>query len=203
MKPRPLTLRPHEARRLAECGEVLIVRPVEWPKLPTWCDSSRDYNVLVGGLPYQRRYDVSGLALEALVACPFGSVGDVLWGREAYYDRGDYAAIGRLHEERYVYAADGKKDGWLLHQAVHMPRTASRFPRLAVAKVECRRMRSVTEEEAIQAGVECNTDDGVRYFGPQDRGDCRFEVEFAKLHGPTAWADDAFCWFVAMRKEEG
>jgi hypothetical protein len=143
--------------------------------------------------------------------CPLGRAGDEFWVREAWRVRGPHTdayspeeiAANRTHFEiAYCSSIEGNTDIYgEIRPASTMPRGLSRST-VVVQDVQCKPIQDVTEDEAVAAGLECHTDDGVRYFGPLGRGDCRFDVEFAKLHGSSAWAANAFHWFATIRRIE-
>jgi len=85
--------------------------------------------------------------------CPHGAPGDSLWVRESFYDRADYAAIGKLHKERIVYVADGVRADCRAHPSIHMPRWASRIT-LEITDVRVQRLQDITPEDARAEGVE-------------------------------------------------
>lgn len=79
--------------------------------------------------------------------------GEQLWVRESFYDRADYATIGKCHKERFVYVADGVKSGWRAHPSIHMPRIASRIT-LEITDVRVERLQAITEDDAKAEGVQ-------------------------------------------------
>jgi hypothetical protein len=101
------------------------------------------------------RYDQFGTAIFTDGAClyPHYRIGDELYVRETYGDRAWYAAIGKLREDRYYYAADGKKAGWKYKPSIHMPKEAARIF-LRVTDVRVQRVQDITEQEAIAEGIE-------------------------------------------------
>jgi len=188
-KTRALTLRPHEARRLAEHGRVLIVRELK-PQPPD--EPAIQALSGIGYSVYAHEYDKTTTGVWWLTGpiwafrklgfetqafrCPFGPVGSELWGRERYHDRGDYSTIGKYATNRYVYpATNGCKGGWLLHQAVTMPAAASRFPRLVLAACEVKRAGEATPDEIAATGL----------------GD-----------GPLDIPADRWCWFATIERSD-
>jgi hypothetical protein len=89
-------------------------------------------------------------------ACPFGEPGARIWVREAFYDRADYAIVAKPSRDRFAYRAD-KKQSWNLHQAVTMPREASRIL-LEVVEVRAQRLDRISEEEAVSEGSRMPSD---------------------------------------------
>lgn len=155
----PINLRPHEARRLAEAGEVLAIRPsVHQPASVT-----QDGVVTFVTSPHG---DSIAYPMEAVVHyyCPFGPPGSKAWGRETWQMHGlgygKPASFARfLSREAFHYRADDDGrwkpywGGW--RPATQMPIEASRFPSLVVASVRLCRLWSLTESEAVEAGSKC------------------------------------------------
>lgn len=104
--------------------------------------------------------------------CPYGSVGDVLWGRETFVkaclsEDGEGPAEGE--EYRYWYKAD---DNWTKHDwhdpnvdgpvdspkwkpSIFMPKKACRLF-LEIVSVRPERLQDITEQDAIAEGVQEN-----------------------------------------------
>lgn len=201
-KTRALTLRPHEARRLAKHGRVLIVREVK-PQPP----SERDIRALSGcGYSiYCYEYDKAATGVWMLAGpiwafrklgfetqgfrCPFGSLGSELWGRETWSP--DHAAF-YPHWPR-VYKADGYPAHWEIEgdrfysdeakewfpfrwlPATTMPRATSRFPRLVLAACEVKRAGEATPDEIAATGLG---------------------------NGPLDIPADRWCWFATIERSD-
>lgn len=218
-KQRSVVLRPHEARRLAEHGEVLCVRVVKPQPHPScsedgcgwhWHPKGRGDNYIFGT-------DEIHLLGGMLDYSPFGRVGDELWGKEDYSSQGWFAEGAFLQNASesppdavmagtVYYKASGDRwqeegrrckqfardvhghYGW--YPARSMPAAFSRFPRLVVEKVECRRITTVTEDEAVTMGLQA-TEEGER------RG-----AKTVLVHSHESWQQDEWCWFATLRRTD-
>lgn len=133
------------------------------------------------------------------IKCPYGTVGDRLWVRETFYDRGDYGLIGKHRSDRFVFAADKKHPGWRLHHSIHMPRWASRIT-LEITGVRVERLQSISESDAIAEGAEPE-------LVPPDGGSCPhtegFRTLWESINGKRApWAANPWVWVVEFRRVE-
>jgi hypothetical protein len=93
---KPLTLRPHEARRLAEAGSMLIVRPVE-PQPPM-----------------QREIEVINLNARFALCCMCGKETPCRWGLPVDSETGEIVANDFPGEWGGVPAC---KDCWKAHES--------------------------------------------------------------------------------------
>lgn len=148
------------------------------------------------------------------IKCPYGVPGDRLWVKEAYYDRADYALIGKLHRQRFVYVADGIKAGWNKHTPLFMPRAASRLT-LEIVGVRIERLQDIDELGAVAEGIEgervihgtMHTSDGKARTGEWIDGPSRngFRNTWDVINGRRKgcdWASDPWVWVVEFRKLE-
>ena len=101
--------------------------------------------------------------------CPYGTVGDRLWVREAFRELGSYQKVdGKLpwrgSPEICVYKADAPYDG-PFRPSIHMPRWASRIT-LEITEVRVERLQSISEEDAKAEGVQerSHTCGGFGYY---------------------------------------
>lgn len=156
-----LTLRPHEARRLAEAGRVVVIRAVE-PQPPfdgakeIPLDSLDRYETDWGTYDEDREYK-----------CPFGPPGTRLWGRETWSpDHRDFYPHFPI-----VYKSDGIPSDWEIEggkvyspeakdwfpfqwrSPATMQKWASRFPDLVNAGSRLCRLHGVTVDEMGHAGL--------------------------------------------------
>lgn len=164
-KLKPIVLRPHEARRLAECGEVLVARAVK-PQPTSWhgrieveVDEEEGFANVEAVSP--------GMASRWTIRCPFGQVGERRWVRETAELQSicGWNVPGAESELRYKGGGvqKFKRPNALPYDfskaigAACMPRWASRFT-VEAASIACR--QPTTEDKATIAGVE----DGVWYW---------------------------------------
>lgn len=135
---------------------------------------------------------------EAVLACPYGRVGDTLWVRETLKAEGAFM----------VYAADnGRIDCGDLDwpaciekrrtiPSIHMPRWASRID-LRITGVRVEKLQEISEDDAMAEGV----DAAAALAIPCSEG---FRVEFSRLwesiNGPGSWDANPFCWVLTFER---
>jgi hypothetical protein len=148
----------------------------------------------------------------AAIRCPF-SVGDEMAVKETW----QAVPVGELRDWRgipegrfrvpephrpsiaAIYRADGPMPGdEIWRSAVTMPIWASRST-VRVESVAYRRIRSITEDEAITL-VRRDEATGRYLPGMTDYAVWAFRESWEQQYGPAAWADDAHCWFGVMRR---
>ena len=133
-----IVLRDFEVRRLASAGSVLIWRRVNPQPKPPSGTIIKAHDLEGGGFGFfdeDRDYK-----------CPFGATGETRWVKETWRSWDE--------EQRIIYKADYQpiemKMRW--KSPTTMPEEASRFR--VTLTVSCRRIQSVTEEEAERSGAE-------------------------------------------------
>ena len=141
-----------------------------------------------------------------LPQCPYGTIGDRLWVREAFYI--DLSGSWRDYErdevlENLYYRADGEccaqipecqcadvgKPRW--SSPLHLPRWASRLT-LQITDVRVQRLHELTSEDAIAEGVDC--------FGGFDYPDPvgGFIEVWNKINGESAWERNDWVWALSF-----
>ncbi|VTN08304.1 Uncharacterised protein [Raoultella terrigena] len=87
-----------------------------------------------------------------------------------------------------------------------MPRWASRIT-LEITDVRVERLNSISESDAIAEGLKRYNDDGIIYYGPFGRGDCRPEVAYRDLwlsiYGAESWQANPWVWVIEFKRVEG
>lgn len=154
--------------------------------------------------------------------CPFGIVGDRIWVRETWQGplvdfehSDDLLRNPEKYEkpENCVYAADGVpapefydaddnlRCCW--RPSIHMPRWASRIL-LEITNVRVERLNDISEQDAIAEGIERYNDDGIVYYGPYGKGDCRPERAFSDLwksiYGDENWEKNPWVWVIEFKR---
>lgn len=151
--------------------------------------------------------------------CPFGAVGDRIWVREAFrvHSRAtDVATLVYKASERNSWTEQTHRvpvavcnkpatpEKWT--PSLHMPRWASRIT-LEITDVRVERLNSISESDAIAEGLERYNDDGIIYYGPFGRGDCRPEVAYRDLwlsiYGAESWQANPWVWVIKFKRVEG
>lgn len=166
---KPMTLKPHEIRRLQSAGEVLVVRAVKPQPIPDRHFPGNKLEWNPGKFHYTEcnaNWNPLSNAFADYVEnghCPLGKPGDRLWVREKWcigspfnqqipsdFDGSECLAVDYAADEQRIWS---KEDQGVWRQPVHMPRWASRFT-VEVVAVECKRVQEVTPDELEQTG-EC------------------------------------------------
>ena len=154
--------------------------------------------------------------------CPLGSVGDRIWVRETWQgplvdfeNSDDLLRNAEKYEkpENCVYEADGVpapefydaddnlRCCW--RPSIHMPRWASRIL-LEITNVRVERLNDISEQDAIAEGLERYNDDGIVYYGPYGKGDCRPERAFSNLwksiYGEEDWKKNPWVWVIEFKR---
>jgi len=164
------------------------------------------------------------------VKCPYGSVGDRLWVREAWChaadddDRMKYNADGNLDSSCCHYRADGyevrhvdgaetkgglPKSPWV--PSIHMPRCASRIT-LEITGIRVERLNAISEEDALSEGISfkcfdanCNV---IRHaVWPKeptlsDRANAKdtFRELWESINGPGSWSANPWVWVIEFKR---
>lgn len=150
--------------------------------------------------------------------CPY-PVGTRLWVRETThrrpmlnpitgdplnekYDGGAYSA-----DNEYVLDAHGFDFAWWYKRkvcpSIHMPRWASRIT-LEVTKVRVERLQGITEEDAVEEGVEPMSHGYRDYLGRDFQCDAvtSFNSLWQSINGPDSWNANPFVWAYDFRRVE-
>lgn len=213
---KPIILRAHEVRQLQTAGEVLVVLRIKWPVYGAWAGGKR--RVMTEREAEKITAEIAGGLLHRPV-CPHGMPRERRWVRETWAYGVHAMASARDEEGPFVYAATnhGEQgrlcDRW--RSPVVMPRSASRFV-VEIAEVQARQVQSITEAEAIAAGVrttflplacadgtrvwhvdnyptvQCSTTSAVDAYGGY----------FETVHGPDSWDANSWVWLARARRVE-
>ncbi|BEL80113.1 hypothetical protein SM12BL3_14200 [Serratia marcescens] len=147
--------------------------------------------------------------------CPFGQVGDRLWGRETFADvntdggpaftyRADHGLKFCLDDEspvdydRYpgknfaMWCSDlwNGEDGHSWSPSIHMPRWASRIT-LEITAVRVERLQNISEADAIAEGGTEHFN--IDWFGPL----------WASIYGVDSWNANPWVWVIEFRRVGG
>lgn len=136
--------------------------------------------------------------------CPYGTVRDHLWVREAWA----HVIVGNQID--YLYRADHhtgieKKNGdqkW--KPSIHMPKVACRLT-LEVTSVRVERVQEISETDAIAEGcistAEVIRDESgteIDYTGTYAVE--KYEELWNKINGPDSWTSNPFVWVIEFRR---
>lgn len=70
--------------------------------------------------------------------------------------------------------------------------------------VSVERLNDISEQDAIAEGIERYNDDGIVYYGPYGKGDCRPERAFSDLwksiYGDENWQANPWVWVIEFKR---
>jgi hypothetical protein len=148
----------------------------------------------------------------AVVHCPYGQPGDVLWVREAFrfirseddsspnevvdrYPNGPYELPCTKYEAGGVLQAECQDvQEWGRNRpAIHMPRELCRI-RLRVEDVRVERVQEISHKDAVAEGVKDETD-CINGNPP-----ARFAAKWEEIHGDGAWERNDWVWVIEFAR---
>ena len=129
----------------------------------------------------------------AVIACPYGAVGDTLWVRETWQSEGVHG-----HERdfpvRYRASDDDRVMGGRWRPSIFMPRWASRIT-LRITDVRIERLQDISNEDAAAEG----------WLGPDEANTIRNAYPIAwyshlweSINGRGSWAENPFVWAISF-----
>lgn len=144
------------------------------------------------------------------ITCPYGTIGDRLWVREAFFDHGPIGSDGdtpieaRIEYKASIWDRDNGLDGdggW--KPSIHMPRWASRIT-LEITNIRVERLQDISEADAKAEGVEPVTQPSSRVPGTAATI-CTATENFAwlwdQINGKKhPWAENPWVWVVEFRR---
>lgn len=151
---------------------------------------------------------------EAVLACPYGLVGDRLWTREAWLASPAFDALPPRDLPRdatIYYLADGKPPPHLqsarYRQARFMMRRMSRAS-LEITATRLERLHAITENDAVDEGLYVWQRDGdaTKHYGI-DLPDVwetdprkTFERLWISINGAESWDENPLVWVVSFKR---
>lgn len=142
--------------------------------------------------------------------CPYGTVGDRLWVREAWLPFDQDHVIGDCkvaymaeatptsEEIRKEYIREGRNYRW--RPSIHMPRWASRIT-LEITGVRVERLQEISETDAIAEGAMsqlCSMHDQPDAMKFTHRNG--FTNLWQSINGPESWASNPWVWVIEFRR---
>lgn len=150
------------------------------------------------------------------VRCPYGQPGDELWGREHWYQRGDWRQsfhpesddddISWHGTDEIIYAADKRPlpplpagQVWRSRPSIHMPRWASRI-KSPITHVCLERLQDISEADATAEGTPGGHGviPGYAYNATPVE---HFRWLWESINGTGSWAANPWVWVVAFERE--
>jgi hypothetical protein len=160
----------------------------------------------------------------AVVHCPYGQPGDVLWVREAFrfirseddsspnevvdrYPNGPYELPCTKYEAGGVLQAECQdvQEWGRKRPSIHMPRELHRL-RLRVEDVRVERVQQISQEDAKAEGCErTKRAEGEDVFSGRkmvfyDAPTLHFQHKWNDLHGDSAWERNEWVWVVEFSR---
>jgi hypothetical protein len=202
MKERPILFSTEMVNAILE-GRKTMTRRFVKPQLDENLHLNRDYIA---------EYDEG-----VLVKCPYGQPGDRLWVRESFclsqpkdpetyyfrYKCGIHPYSENPASEKYDFSSPDK---W--KPSIHMPREASRIL-LEVVSVRVERLKDITEEDALNEGVESYfsemfQDTRFKCYSIKDNywrcAKSSFKSLWVKINGNGSWKINPWVWVVEFRR---
>ena len=148
--------------------------------------------------------------------CPYGQIGDQLWVRESWYQKGtvcrsypdddEYHFFGHK-QAAYVADGDAPKD-WTVKKrpSIHMPRWASRI-QLEITNIRVERLNDISEQDAAAEGIENiqSSPEFSEWYGTKSGGNsyAAFKYLWLSINGPDSWAMNPWVWVVEFKVIQG
>lgn len=143
--------------------------------------------------------------------CPYGTLGDRLWVREAWAQNENQLSETRM-DRSIVYRADGEaraldnghEKAW--RPSIHMPRWASRIT-LEITDVRVQRLQEISDEDALAEGLRSDGSLGaqcsVELPGHRTHHDSPkecFRLLWESIHGPGSWEQNPWVWAITFKR---
>ena len=226
MKERPINLKAHEVLaildgRKTQLRRVVKPQPSNSHLFQGWVLDSTSGNDIgkaawaIGNGPLMQ--DV------VRVRCPFGQVGDRLWGRETWMyllgdDNRDQCSY-RADAPSVSFDSEARDYGLKWRPPINMPRSASRIL-LEVASVKVQRLHDISEADAQAEGIKALSKDGrtVKYGVPDRDGlpgnddygwhwhnwlssaVLAYRQLWDQINGYGLWEENPWVWVVEFRR---
>ncbi|AKE75463.1 hypothetical protein WIE56_13345 [Klebsiella pneumoniae] len=166
--------------------------------------------------------DAFGLKIRSKsFTCPFGSVGDRIWVREAFrvHSRAtDVATLVYKASERNSWTEQTHRvpvavcnkqatpEKWT--PSLHMPRWASRIL-LEITDVRVERLNAISEEDARAEGIidggclNCGEPEPCGCANPEPDATDAFAYLWQSIYGQESWNADPWVWVIEFKRVEG
>ncbi|EPZ1177252.1 hypothetical protein WH694_15340 [Klebsiella oxytoca] len=145
--------------------------------------------------------------------CPFGDVGDRIWGRETWAEAGASAPNLKLYRANYPEHVPSHYENvppaneirWT--PSIHMPRWASRIL-LEITDVRVERLNAISEHDAQAEGVAKLRGGFWQHYQPgwtqhqlSSRGS--FVTLWKSIYGEESWNSNPWVWVIEFKRIEG
>ncbi|HBM2900103.1 TPA: hypothetical protein LVL13_001305 [Klebsiella oxytoca] len=145
--------------------------------------------------------------------CPFGDVGDRIWGRETWAEAGASAPNLKLYRASYPEHVPSHYENvppaneirWT--PSIHMPRWASRIL-LEITDVRVERLNAISEHDAQAEGVAKLRGGFWQHYQPgwtQHQLSARgsFVTLWKSIYGEESWNSNPWVWVIEFKRIEG
>ncbi|EMX9855973.1 hypothetical protein ACJ0NE_26265 [Klebsiella oxytoca] len=145
--------------------------------------------------------------------CPFGDVGDRIWGRETWAEAGASAPNLKLYRANYPEHVPSHYENvppaneirWT--PSIHMPRWASRIL-LEITDVRVERLNAISEHDAQAEGVAKLRGGFWQHYQPgwtQHQLSARgsFVTLWKSIYGEESWNSNPWVWVIEFKRIEG
>ncbi len=159
--------------------------------------------------------DACGLkARSKSFACPFGAVGDRIWGRETWAEAGASAPDLKLYRANYpehvpsIYENVPPAEEIRWTPSIHMPRWASRIL-LEITDVRVERLNAISEEDARAEGIidggclNCGETEPCGCANPEPDATDAFAYLWQSIYGQENWNANPWVWVIEFKRVEG
>lgn len=220
MKQRPIIFNTEMVRAILDGRKTQTRRPMnpqphkEWQPLSAKAEWFTPTVIDKKGFYQPAKNDVFGVSNEDQgFVSPFGAIGDQLWVRETWYQKGHYcmpmwdgaddedAFWSGTNQAKY-FASDriekvSHKFGeyfWRKRPSIHMPRWAARII-LEVTDVRVERVQDISERDAWAEGFDGYDDDVT---GGKN-GYSEFCEAWQSIYGEQSWQSNPWVWVIEFK----
>lgn len=175
---------------------------------------------------FYHKTDESNEGCAKLIRCPYGTVGDRLYVKEAHYLYGSWSKVLVKGTVRWRFAYDQSEgvrfcdnppdniktariqQGWFLRSPLFMPQWAARLW-LELTEVRVERVQEITEEDAKKEGIEYHDGRGIGHSGyrhSQEHGYVyatardAFKVLWESINGADSWDLNPWVWVLEYKR---
>lgn len=131
--------------------------------------------------------------------CPFGQVGDRLWGREAFWPRSNGDVAYKADDCWIAVDEDGRQVPCSWKPSTNMSRQHSRIL-LEIVSVRVERLQDISEADARAEGCPYPAEWAGRYIDRDETAKTWFATEYNCANGKGSWDANPWVWCVTFRR---
>lgn len=134
--------------------------------------------------------------------CPYGTIGDRLWVREAYCEANDRGAEIRMP---FLYRADKglKGNKWWADKpnlkwrpSIHMPRGVSRIT-LEITNIRVERLQEISIEDVLKEGIPKEKTETEHW---REMTADQFILLWESINGKGSWEANPWVWVIEFKR---